>query len=136
MPEFWSLSDVSLVLLKKSDLFKTVLPSKIFESMAMEKPIILGVEGESAELVRESGGGVCIPPEDAKELAAQVLALYGDPVLRRKLGSSGRAYVLQHFDRAKLAGEYVQVLATVAERAPATSGENEMEKGRGRSPGS
>lgn len=136
MPEFWSLSDVSLVLLKKSDLFKTVLPSKIFESMAMEKPIILGVEGESAELVRESGGGVCIPPEDAKELAAQVLALYGDPLLRRKLGSSGRAYVLQHFDRAKLAGEYVQVLATVAERAPATSGEGEMKKGTGRSPGS
>ncbi|MCP9468675.1 MAG: glycosyltransferase family 4 protein [Nitrospira sp.] len=113
MPEFWSLSDVSLVLLKKSDLFKTVLPSKIFESLAMEKPIILGVEGESAELLRESGGGVCIPPEDAKELAAQVLALYGDPVLRRRLGDSGRAYVLEHFDRAKLARSYLQVLSAV-----------------------
>ncbi|MCP9476147.1 MAG: hypothetical protein NNA19_12960, partial [Nitrospira sp.] len=81
--------------------------------LAMEKPIILGVEGESAELVRQSGGGVCITPEDAKDLAAQVLTLYGDPVLRRKLGSSGRAHVLEHFDRAKLARSYLQVLSGV-----------------------
>ena len=66
MPELWSLSSVSLVLLKKSALFKTVLPSKIFESMAMEKPVILGVEGESAELVMSAGGGICIEPESRK----------------------------------------------------------------------
>jgi hypothetical protein len=47
---------------------KTVIPSKIFESMAMEKPIVLGVEGESAELVIASGGGVCIEPENGKDL--------------------------------------------------------------------
>jgi glycosyltransferase involved in cell wall biosynthesis len=55
MPDLWSLSSVRLVLLKKSDLFKTVIPSKIFESLALEKPIILGVEGESAELVMAAG---------------------------------------------------------------------------------
>ena len=69
MPELWSLSSVSLVLLKKSALFKTVLPSKIFESMAMEKPVILGVEGESAELVMSARGGICIEPESSKDLA-------------------------------------------------------------------
>ncbi|MCS6897081.1 MAG: glycosyltransferase family 4 protein, partial [Nitrospira sp.] len=121
MPMLWSLSNVSLVLLKKSDLFKTVLPSKIFESMAMEKPIILGVEGESAELVRRSGGGVCIPPEDAKELAAQVLRLHDDHALCGELGARGRAFVLRHFDRAKLAGEFVRLLSAVAKGAPAKS---------------
>ena len=113
MPELWSLSNASLVLLKKSELFKTVLPSKIFESMAMEKPVILGVEGESAELVASSGGGICIPPEDAKELARQVLKLQGDPALCQKLGSSGKRYVTEHFDRQVLARCYVDVMRLV-----------------------
>jgi glycosyltransferase involved in cell wall biosynthesis len=113
MPELWSLSNVSLVLLKKSELFKTVLPSKIFESLAMGKPVILGVEGESADLVTSSGGGICIPPEDAKELAGQVLKLQGDPALCRKLGSSGRGYVTAHFDRQVLARRYTDVMRLV-----------------------
>jgi glycosyltransferase involved in cell wall biosynthesis len=124
MPAFWSLSNASLVLLKKSELFKTVLPSKIFESMAMEKPVILGVEGESAELVRSSGGGLCIPPEGAKELAAHVVKLRDDPALCGKLGASGRAYVLRHFDRADLARRYVRVMSAAvdAPRDAVTSG--------------
>jgi glycosyltransferase involved in cell wall biosynthesis len=113
MPELWSLSSVSLVLLKKSALFKTVLPSKIFESMAMERPVILGVEGESAELVMSAGGGICIEPENAKDLASQVLKLYRDPTLCQKLGSSGRRYVLEHFDRQVLARRYADVMQLV-----------------------
>ncbi|MDP3090982.1 MAG: glycosyltransferase family 4 protein [Nitrospira sp.] len=121
MPDLWSLSSVSLVLLKRSDLFKTVIPSKIFESMAMEKPIILGVEGESAELVMSSGGGVCIEPENGKDLADQVLKLSQDPARCRALGTSGRHYVLAHFDRQVLARKLTDVMqqvvsATGAER--------------------
>jgi len=44
--------------------------------MAMVKPIVLGVEGESAELVMSSGGGVCIEPENGKDLAHQL----GSPI--------------------------------------------------------
>lgn len=113
MPELWSLSSVSLVLLKKSPLFKSVLPSKIFESMAMERPIILGVEGESAELVMSAGGGICIEPEDAKDLASQVLILYRDPTRCQTLGSSGRRYVLEHFDRQVLARRFADVMRLV-----------------------
>lgn len=117
MPELWSLSNVSLVLLKKSTLFKTVLPSKIFESMAMEKPVILGVEGESAELVMSAGGGICIQPEDGKDLAGQVLKLYRDRTLCHKLGASGRRYVLEHFDRQVLARRFADVMLLVYKSA-------------------
>lgn len=113
MPELWSLSSVSLVLLKKSALFKTVLPSKIVESMAMEKPVILGVEGESAELVTSAGGGICIQPEDGKDLAIQVLKLYRDRTLCHKLGASGRRYVLEHFDRQVQARRFADVMLLV-----------------------
>lgn len=113
MPELWSLSSVSVVLLKKSELFKTVIPSKIVESMAMERPVILGVEGESAELVLSAGGGICIEPESSKDLAMQVLKLYRDPMLRKELGSSGRRYVLEHFDRQVLARRFADVIQLV-----------------------
>ena len=113
MPELWSLSSVSVVLLKKSALFKTVIPSKIVESMAMERPVILGVEGESAGLVLSAGGGICIEPESSKDLAIQVLKLYRDPMLRQELGSSGRRYVLEHFDRRVLARRFADVMKLV-----------------------
>ena len=113
MPELWSLSSVSLVLLKRSDLFKTVIPSKIFESMAMEKPVILGVEGESAELVMSAGGGICIEPESARDLASQVLKLSRDPAICQELGVSGRRYVLEHFDREVLARRFADVMQLV-----------------------
>lgn len=103
MRELWALSNVSLVLLKKSDLFKTVIPSKIFESLAMAKPIILGVEGESAEIIRTAQAGICIEPEQADDLAAGVLELSQNPALCQQLGRNGRTYVVEHFDRTVLA---------------------------------
>ncbi len=76
----------------------------------MEKPIVLGVEGERAELVMSAGGGICIEPETAKDLAIQVLKLYRDPAMCQELGSSGRRYVLEHFDRQVLARHLADVI--------------------------
>ena len=113
MREFWALSDISLVLLKKSDLFKTVIPSKIFESLAMAKPIILGVEGESADLLRAAKAGICIEPEHADDLAACVLELSRNPERCRQLGRNGRQYVMEHFDRTVLARKLAYVIEAV-----------------------
>ena len=76
MPAVWSICDVSLIQLKDDPLFRSVIPSKIFESMGMGLPIILSLpEGEAAELVRASGGGVVIPPEQPEVLAETVVRL-------------------------------------------------------------
>lgn len=64
IPIFLEISDFSLVNLKKSDEFKNVIPSKIFENIAMHKPILLGVEGESKELIEKYEVGVCFEPEN------------------------------------------------------------------------
>ncbi|OYT19872.1 MAG: glycosyltransferase WbuB [Nitrospira sp. UW-LDO-01] len=113
MPELWALSDISLVLLKKSDLFKTVIPSKIFESLAMAKPIVLGVEGESADLLRAAQAGLCIEPEDADQLVARVLELSRDTQLRQRLGRNGRRFVMEQFDRIILARKLASVIEMV-----------------------
>lgn len=114
MPSLWAASDVSLVLLKKSELFKTVIPSKIFESMAMERPIVLGVEGEAAEIVRAAGAGVCVEPENAEMLAAAVADLAADPGRRERMGRQAREFVQANFDRRVLAQRYLALLEDVA----------------------
>jgi glycosyltransferase involved in cell wall biosynthesis len=111
MPEHWAISDVSLISLKKSDLFKTVIPSKIFESMAMKRPIILGVEGEVKQMLDESGAGVAIEPENAQQLANAVVSLADNKAELNSYGEKGRAYVSSYFDRTVLAGRYIQILS-------------------------
>ena len=117
MPAIWVATAVSLVLLKDEPLFRTVIPSKIFESMAMMKPVILGVRGESAALLEDSGAGICIQPESALQLARAVRQLLENPAQCEALGLAGRAYVEQNFDRTNLAERFEQLLAgLVAER--------------------
>jgi glycosyltransferase involved in cell wall biosynthesis len=111
MPEIWALSDASLVVLKKSPLFETVIPSKIFESMAMRKPIILGVAGEAREIVAEGRAGLTVEPENADELAAAVLRLAQQPQLCNDLGDNGHSYVTANFDRRVLAKRLEAVFA-------------------------
>lgn len=116
MPGVWSATDASLVLLRKSETFKTVLPSKMFEAMAMECPMILGVEGEAASLLEEADAGIAIEPENAAQLADAVRRLADDPQLGSRLGSSGRAFAAANFDRRKLAQRYLQLFADLAGR--------------------
>ena len=122
MPSFLSISDACLAHLQRKDLFKTVLPSKIFESAAMRKAIVLGVEGCAADLVRRAGAGVCLEPENAEQLAAAVEMLDADPGLRQTYGESGHDHITQHFDRDRLSTEYLQLIArTTNIPAPAES---------------
>lgn len=118
MPAVWAVTDVSLVVLKDQPLFRTVIPSKIFESMAMMKPVILGVRGESESLLADSGGGICVQPESPAQLARAVRRLYADADERRRMGLAGRQFVEQRFDRRVLAARFAAMLqGLVAARA-------------------
>ncbi|MFP4522847.1 MAG: glycosyltransferase family 4 protein [Fibrobacterota bacterium] len=113
MPEVWSAIDISLIHLKKSDLFKSVIPSKMFEAMAMEIPVIMGVAGEAGELVKESGAGVCMDPENAEELVEKIDDILGDEAKAKRLGENGRKFVEQRFNRDTLAEDYMRILEKV-----------------------
>jgi glycosyltransferase involved in cell wall biosynthesis len=120
MPGIWAATDVSMILLRRSDLFKTVLPSKMFEAMAMARPIVLGVEGEARALLDEAGAGIGITPQSAEELAAAVKKLADDRELRARLGASGSAFVRENYDRSKLATRYLDLLEETIATAGAT----------------
>ena len=68
---YLSLIDVSLVNLRKTDTFKSVIPSKIFEAAALCKPILLGLEGETKQLIQEFNCGLCYEPENELEFIDQ-----------------------------------------------------------------
>jgi glycosyltransferase involved in cell wall biosynthesis len=107
MPAVWGASDAALVLLKRVDTFKTVIPSKMFEAMALGVPMILGVEGEARALMEQGGAGIAITPEDDAELAAAIVRLAEDRGLGGRIGVSARAFVRAQFDREKLARAYL-----------------------------
>ncbi len=113
LPSLLAASDVMLVTLTASEVFKTVLPSKIFEAMAAERPVVLAVEGEARGVLERSGGGVAVAPGNAEALAAAILQLAGDPALRTALGAAGRTFVEREFDRRVWAARYLALLEGV-----------------------
>lgn len=103
MPKVWSLCDISLVHLKNSSLFKTVIPSKIFESMAMGLPILMSMPiGEATNIVEKFEAGINVMPECPKELSKKFLELANDKQLVSKL-SYQSLDAAHNFDRKKLA---------------------------------
>jgi glycosyltransferase involved in cell wall biosynthesis len=121
-------SDVSVVLLRKTPLFKTVLPSKIFEAMAAQSPIILGVDGEARRIVEEAGAGICVEPENARQLAAAILRLKSDAALRRRLGENGLRAARDKFDRKVMAVRMLEVMGAARGRGGKTVGTSPAEE--------
>ena len=112
---YWSLLDVSVIHLRRTELFTTVIPSKLFECMGMGIPVLHGVAGESAEIVQREGVGEVFEPENAPQLVERLLALKADSgrlqgYRDRCLAAAGR------YDRAALGGQMLQVLQAVAAR--------------------
>lgn len=96
--------NATIVPLKKLDLFKGAIPSKIFENLALKKPILLGLEGEAKELFIDEGNcGLAFEPENKEDLVKQILTLYNNPELSKQLGENGLKYASENFNRDKIA---------------------------------
>ncbi|WP_437503536.1 glycosyltransferase family 4 protein [Sorangium sp. So ce1099] len=117
MTEVYATADICLVPLRKTELFQTVIPSKIFEILAMERPVVISVDGEARSIIEEAQAGLFAPPEDVAAMTRAILELASDPDRRRRMGEAGRAYVTRSFDRDTLAREYAEVLERVVRRA-------------------
>lgn len=109
VPRYWSLLDVSIIHLRRTELFTTVIPSKLFECMGMGIPVLHGVAGESAEIVRQERVGIPFPPEDARMLAGHLLALRRDPVACRRMREAG-PQAAGRYDRRALAARMLTSL--------------------------
>jgi glycosyltransferase involved in cell wall biosynthesis len=106
---YWSLLDVAVIHLRKTELFTTVIPSKLFECMGMGLPVLHGVAGESADIVREEGVGIVFEPENAAQLVENLQLLHDDRAAyegyRSRCLEAARKY-----DRSAMAKKMLAVL--------------------------
>lgn len=111
MPNIVAAVDAAIVPLRNIPLFKGAIPSKLFENLAMGKPILLGVDGEAKQLFIDEGKcGLFFTPEDEKQLAENVHLLSSDKQLCVSLGNNGIRYVNEKFDRKVIAEKFYQQL--------------------------
>jgi colanic acid biosynthesis glycosyl transferase WcaI len=119
VPLFYAACDLGLVTLRDTTLFQEVLPSKLFEYLGMERPVLLGVGGEARKVVEAGRAGEYVPPGDVPALVDAIRRLAGRPEQLAEMGRTGRRYVLAHCDRRALAGLYLGVLSEVCRAAAA-----------------
>jgi glycosyltransferase involved in cell wall biosynthesis len=110
--DYWSLLDISIIHLKKDPLFEKVIPSKLFECMAMGIPVLHGVLGESAEIVSRLGVGKTITPDNSQVLAQELLNLSKDTQELEQMRDAGLK-AAKSFDRRALGERMLMILRVV-----------------------
>ena len=116
VPACLAASDACLVLLRSCDVFKTAIPTKMFEAMAAAKPVILGVEGEARDILLSAQAGIAVPPENEDQVAQAIVTLSQNRVIAEALGENGQRAVRHDFSRKRQAARYLNVLAETVER--------------------
>lgn len=110
--KYLSIIDVSLAPLKKSDTFKTVIPSKIFEASAMLKPTLLGVEGQAQEIIEKYNAGICFEPESEKDFLEKLYTLKNNKDFYSK-ALKGCEVLAKDYNRDILAKKMLEIIKKV-----------------------
>ena len=111
VPRYLSICDISLAPLKKEDNFKTVIPSKIFEASAMQKPTLLGVEGQAQEILEKYNAGLCFEPENEEDFIQSLYKLKDEDTYKKC--QNGAEKLAMDFDRKKLANDMLMIIKKV-----------------------
>ena len=111
VPSYVDAVDVAVIPLKKMDLFLGAIPSKIFENLALGKPLLLSVDGEARKLFVDDGkAALFIEPENSQMLSEKSLLLEANPEMVREMGNNGKTYVQTYFMRKKITSDWVSLL--------------------------
>ena len=105
--EFYRLAGVTLVPLRNIPLFRTFIPSKMFEMMACGCPIVASLEGEAGRILTDSNAAVVVPPENPEALAREIIRLRDTPSERESMKKNGPIFVRNHYSRRALADKYL-----------------------------
>lgn len=110
IPEFYNSSDLCLIPLKDIELFKTFIPSKMFEIMACGVPIVASLEGEAAQILEDSKAAKVVKPDNPEEIASAIIELINDKEKYNGMKANGPGFVVENFARNKLAEKYLELI--------------------------
>lgn len=108
--DYYAMADINIVCLKNIPDFDMFIPSKMFEIMAAESCAVAGLQGEGAEIMKESGCALVVPSEDPEAMASAIATLLDDPARREVMAQAGRRFVGQNFLHSRLAGGYLGLM--------------------------
>jgi len=117
IPAWLASIDCLLVLLRDLPVFETVIPSKFFEFLAQERPVIVAARGEIRRMAEEAKAALVIDPERADQLASAILEVREHPAEARTRARAGRLWVEEGFLRDELARRMERFLERTVERA-------------------
>ena len=103
-------SDACIAILKPLEWYKTTYPNKVFDYMAAGRPVVLAIDGVIREVVENANAGIFVQPGNPQALAQAILFLYKNPERAQQLGENGRNYVIKHYDRGKIAEQFIHLL--------------------------
>lgn len=110
IPAYLSAADVALAPLRRVELFKSALPSKMFDAWACACPVVMSIDGEARTVLERAQGGRFFPPEDVAALVNAIEDLAGDSTACRRMGENGRQFVAAHYSRQAQARALVTLL--------------------------
>jgi glycosyltransferase involved in cell wall biosynthesis len=110
IPDYLSAADVALIPLKKAEIFKGALPSKIFDAWSCSRPVLLSIDGEARQIVESVQGGLFVPPEDPDKMVEALLQLKAIHAERQSMGENGMKYTRLNHSRAALAEKLIRQL--------------------------
>jgi colanic acid biosynthesis glycosyl transferase WcaI len=110
MPEAWAAADVCLISMGDHSLADSTLPAKLYEAFATGTPVVAGIRGEGAALIKEANAGLVIPVGDSAALVDALRVLAEQPERRDAFAKGGRAYAEAHFAPEQVKGNYLEIL--------------------------
>jgi len=122
VPDYLVHADICLTNLKKIESFKRVRPNKLFQYMALEKPIISGIWGEFQTIIEEVGAGIYVDFTNSEKASKAIYDLINDDARLQKMSLNGKKYIEQYGDRKKIFEEFYTKIIEVIDN------DNENEK--------
>jgi lipopolysaccharide/colanic/teichoic acid biosynthesis glycosyltransferase len=117
--EVLALSDALLVHLRDDPLFAITIPSKTQAYLMAGRPILMGVSGDAAHVIAESGGGICFEPENAEALVEAIRRMMNySEAERREMGLAGQRHYRERMSLSVGARRFGTVLADVSRQKP------------------
>lgn len=114
IPDYLRLCDVSLITLRNTEVFSTVIPSKLFECLGVGIPVLTSVpEGELTRIVKDRNCGACVPPESPELLAAAIQKMADSPEELAVLRENSLA-AAKHYSRDRLAQHMLDIMTSAA----------------------
>jgi glycosyltransferase involved in cell wall biosynthesis len=104
------MADVGVAVLKKAAIFKTVYSNKTFDYFSCKKPVLMAIDGVSRDLVEQAEAGMFAEPENPADLAKRIEIYMKDRALLARHGENGYRFVRKHFDREKLAKNFLECI--------------------------